>query len=134
MVEAAGAILGVERRGGGRFLKLMKADRRVTRLLMGESPSKKRHLADTSILETLRQVRNETVQNMLNTSTHTAPAEDLGLDAGEQRPPQAHEAPHVFGAQGVDGASAGCWQLGRSGDASLGRRRRRSIVGRTDCG
>ena len=73
---------------GARFLKCMKADRRVTRLLIGESPSKKRFLADTSILETLRQVRNDTVKNMWKQTTNTAPAEDLGLDEGEQPPPK----------------------------------------------
>lgn len=74
---------------GKRFVKLSKMDPKISRLLLGEAPAKKRALTDTSIVEDLIKLRNAAVDKevLANHAASTARAEeDLGVGTSQKRP------------------------------------------------
>lgn len=74
---------------GKRFVKLSKMDPKISRLLLGEAPAKKRALSDTSIVEDLVKLRNAAVDKavLANHAASTARAEeDLGVGTSQTLP------------------------------------------------
>lgn len=72
---------------GKRFIKLSKMDPKISRLLLGEAPGKKRGLSDTNIVEELVKLRNAAVDKavMAKYSASTSKAEeDLGVGTSEK--------------------------------------------------
>lgn len=104
---------------GKRFVKLSKMDPKISRLLLGEAPAKKRALSDTSIIEDLIKLRNAAVGKVVlaNHGPSTARAEeDLGVGASPNLPDAKRRKiieeslPRVIvvdvpGVGGVDGRS-----------------------------
>lgn len=73
---------------GKRFVKLSKTDPKVSRLLVGEAPAKKRALSDTCVVEDLVKLRNAAVDKAV-LANHAASAaraeEDLGVGTSHKR-------------------------------------------------